>query len=485
MSCREFIASSEQYKRWEERSWQYDYDSLGSGLSDNILCLEDLDLLPLLPNKDFCEFLDFLKIHGNGSRFFLFGDFKSLTATLSIRVKELEMALNVRDFNAEQIFVDEPCILRGMFRMADMRISASAEKILDDAWNYFRQQHREKRVNEVLRTFIEKTRFALLKSGRRDVHAETFDWLGMPKATTPKMRGTSRRFKPQTLRELDNLAGMDKIKAAIERLTAHAFVSKKKAAAGLAVKPHNFSFLFLGNPGTGKTTVARILAETLRELGVLKKGHLVAAHRGNLIAPYLGQTAMLVTETFISALDGVLFVDEAYSLCAESSQDEYGKEAVNTLNLLMSEYAGRIAVIFAGYPKEMEAFLAASNPGLRERFAYKFIFEDYTEEELVEIFSNKLRAAKLALADGGEELVRRKIAKVYKDKDEQFANARVVDNLFQELLQAQEERLASRFYRGLKTGARALTRLTVEDCQKLLESEVGQRFKKERRAVGF
>jgi SpoVK/Ycf46/Vps4 family AAA+-type ATPase len=285
---------------------------------------------------------------------------------------------------------------------------------------------------------------------------------------------------------LDEMVGMAGVKSEIEQLAAHAFVTKKKVEAGLIAEPETLSFLFLGNPGTGKTTVACILAQTLRELRVLKKGHLVTAHRGTLIAPYVGQTAPLVADAFMSALDGVLFIDEAYSLyTADLSLDSYGKEAINTLTLLMSEYAGRIAVIFAGYPKEMDYMLSSVNPGLRDRFVYKFTFEDYTEEELWAIFSNKLRTMRLVMEDGGGETIRKKIANMYRDRDERFANARIIDNMLQVLVNIQETRIASHIWRGGETDPSKLAFLTVEDCEKLLESKVCQYAANHQRPVGF
>jgi SpoVK/Ycf46/Vps4 family AAA+-type ATPase len=186
---------------------------------------------------------------------------------------------------------------------------------------------------------------------------------------------------------------------------------KAKTAAGMSADMMNLSFLFLGNPGTGKTTVARILAQMLRELGLLEKGQLVMASRHTLIGEYIGQTAPTVTETFMSALGGVLFVDEAYS--------------------------------FAGYEEEMNRMFEEVNPGLRDRFVYRFIFEDYCEDELWRIFEGKVSAKGLALENGAEAVVRGEIARVSANRDKRFANARTMSNLFQALTNVQETRLAS------------------------------------------
>jgi len=237
--------------------------------------------------------------------------------------------------------------------------------------------------------------------------------------------------------ELDALTGLAPVKAEIKLVADLIAVQKLREERGLKVAKTNRHLVFTGNPGTGKTTVARLLAEIYRTLGVVSKGHLVETDRAGLVAGYIGQTATKVDERVKEALGGVLLVDEAYSLARGDDRD-FGQEAIDALVKRMEDHRDDLVVVVAGYPAEMALFID-SNPGLRSRFSKTIHFPDYTDDELVAIFRTMAEASHYAPDEGALAAVRERLAAV--DRGQGFGNARMIRNLFEAAIAAHASRV--------------------------------------------
>lgn len=245
----------------------------------------------------------------------------------------------------------------------------------------------------------------------------------------------------EAMAELHALIGLDTVKKDVDSLVNLVKVRALRRQRGLKCPDMSFHLVFSGNPGTGKTTVARIIGKIFSALGLLSKGHLVEVDRSGLVAGYVGQTAVKTQEVIQKALGGVLFIDEAYSLAPENADKDFGQEAIDTILKAMEDHRDDFVVIVAGYASLMPRFID-SNPGLKSRFNKYLTFADYDADQLYEIFMGRVRSNDYRMDDEADAQIREYLKKLYEDRDDNFGNGRDVRNLFEKLVANQANRVA-------------------------------------------
>ena len=261
--------------------------------------------------------------------------------------------------------------------------------------------------------------------------------------------------------ELDGLIGLDAVKQEVRSLANFVKLQKQREAKGLKTAKVSYHLVFYGSPGTGKTTVARIVGRIYKDLGVLKKGHTVETDRAGLVGEYVGKTGPKTDTVISQALDGVLFIDEAYSLVPESGNgSDYGQEAISTILKRMEDYRDRLVVIVAGYKNEMKRFID-SNPGLQSRFNRYIDFPDYSPKELTDIFKMYMKKNQYTISEETENYLKEQFEYAVAHKDRNFGNVRFARNVFEKSIQAQANRLGGR--EGLSK--EVLTELTIDDLE--------------------
>ena len=248
-------------------------------------------------------------------------------------------------------------------------------------------------------------------------------------------------LEQELLEELDSLCGLDQVKKDVKSLINLVKVRKLRQEAGLPVPPMSLHLVFLGNPGTGKTTVARLLAKIYRSMGVLPKGQLVEVDRSGLVAGFVGQTAIKTQEVIQKAIGGVLFIDEAYALVNQDSPNDFGHEAIEVLLKNMEDHRKDLIVIVAGYSELMEKFIHA-NPGLESRFNKYFYFADYDGGQLFSILESMCKKNGYSLSPEAAQWAKEDLETLYQERDENFGNARDVRNLFEKAVSRQSDRVA-------------------------------------------
>lgn len=233
----------------------------------------------------------------------------------------------------------------------------------------------------------------------------------------------------ETVKELDELIGLNNVKDFVYEIYSLLYIQKCRAYVGLQADPQVLHMVFKGNPGTGKTTVARILAKLFREMGVLSRGHMIEVERADLVGEYIGHTAQKTREVVKKALGGILFIDEAYSL-ARGGEKDFGKEAIDTLVKAMEDYKNDFVLILAGYRDEMDDFMD-QNPGLPSRFPLQLEFPDYTVDELLQISETMVHDRQYMLAPASKLKLRSHLQSEVRKNGKPFSNARYVRNLIE------------------------------------------------------
>jgi SpoVK/Ycf46/Vps4 family AAA+-type ATPase len=242
--------------------------------------------------------------------------------------------------------------------------------------------------------------------------------------------------------ELDSFTGLEGIKRDIRTLINLLRIQKQRESQGLSTVKPSLHMVFTGPPGTGKTTVARIMGRVFKALGILEKGHIVETDRSGLVAGYVGQTAIKVDEIVQESIDGILFIDEAYSLSPPDGRDSFGQEAIDTLLKRMEDNRDRLVVIVAGYEEEMQRFIE-SNPGFKSRFNKYIGFDDYNPDELKDIFISIVKKNNYIAAEDLILRLHNRFSELYNTRTKSFGNGRVVRNLFEKIVEKQSNRLAT------------------------------------------
>ena len=315
-----------------------------------------------------------------------------------------------------------------------------ASSYLDDVRNLLHAMDQAQADTEAFLRKSQETLAAGVPNGQK----QDLDQPSQKTATQPQaQQQTQPQEDLQTLlAQLDSLVGLERVKENVRSLINLVKVRKLREQNGLPTPPLSLHLVFMGNPGTGKTTVARLIAKLYRAVGVLSKGQLVEVDRSGLVAGYVGQTAIQTGQVIQKALGGVLFIDEAYALIAGEGANDFGREAVETLLKAMEDHRDDFVVIVAGYADLMERFIS-SNPGLESRFNRYFVFEDYDADQLNAIFQSMCEKNGYRPDAACSASAKTLFQRMYEQRGANFGNARDVRNLFENAVAAQSDRLAA------------------------------------------
>jgi SpoVK/Ycf46/Vps4 family AAA+-type ATPase len=372
---------------------------------------------------------------------------------LKSRFKE-ENFFNLKDYTPEELFK----IFKIFVEKDNYQLDANAElKLQKTLQTFYDRRDKNFGNGRDVRNFYEK---CLSLRAKRLKDAITHDLI-LYEEDIPSFEDESKLLSVEdAIEELNNLIGLHAVKNEIRKLVDYLEVEKLRSYAGGKKSSLNIHFIFKGNPGTGKTTVARILAKIFKAMGLLSKGQLIETDRKDLVAEYVGHTAPKTNKVIESAIGGVLFIDEAYTLSVGGAND-FGKEAIDTLLKRMEDDRGKLIVIAAGYNEDMDRFLQ-SNPGLTSRFSRHILFNDYSPAEMNDIFKSMVKSKGMTLEENSQDLLMNIFTDLFNNRNRNFANGRTVRNLFETVLQSQAMRIAAEHKKGSDVSA-LLNVITKED----------------------
>lgn len=285
--------------------------------------------------------------------------------------------------------------------------------------------------------------FKMLKSGKMSCSDILKAISGDEPSTTAAVKNQRQQETIEDImNELNSMIGLSGVKKLVGEIQAFAVIQKKRREENLIAEPLVFHMLFKGNPGTGKTTVARILGRVFNKIGILEKGHLIEVERADLVGEYIGHTAQKVREQVKRAVGGILFIDEAYSL-ARGGEKDFGKEAIDTLVKAMEDYKDNLVLILAGYKDEMDNFIS-TNPGLKSRFPIVIEFKDYSIDELIKIAEIMVTKRQYKLSLDAKRKVLSILVKKAQGNDYRMGNARLVRNIVETAIRKQAVRLVTK-----------------------------------------
>ena len=287
-----------------------------------------------------------------------------------------------------------------------------------------------------------------------------------------QLHPTEEKSLDDLLNELNTFIGLNKVKQSMKDFVDYLNFINERKKRGLKTQDNlSFHCVFLGNPGTGKTTVARLLGKIFKEMGILKNGHVIEVDRSGLVGQFVGETAQKTEKVISESVGGLLFIDEAYSLIKPGNQQDFGKEAIDILLKRMEDMPGEFVVIAAGYPDEMTSFIN-SNPGLKSRFSHFFHFDDYTPEELVEIFKLSSSKEEYDVNEDALDILKKELVRLYRRRDKSFGNARLCRNLFNEA----KIQLSKRYLKTpeAERTREAMTTILADDIAAVMKSATGK-----------